>query len=321
MPLNQLYEISRQLKLGQITEPPRPLTGGFLHSMFTLFTDRGKYAVKLLNPHIMARPEAMGNFLRAEKFETQLEEANISILPARSFGGKKMQEMDGQFFYIFDWFDGHALSSAEVNENHCRKIAAQLACIHSIDRRQESFEYQAGKIDWEHYAKLLAEKNPESGALLTGCLNTLQVMEERAHSACAKLPQTAVICHNDMDCKNVLWNGRAFRIIDLECLDWGNPALELYETALCWSGFEQCCVDSHRFSTFIRTYEEAGGELPHRWTTVHDANCGRLHWLVYNIRRALGIDCSASEVTIGENEIRKTIPQLVYYNKLREKLS
>lgn len=320
MQLNQLYDIAERLNLGSIIEPPRPLSGGFMHSMFSLFTDREKYAVKLLNPYIMSRPDAMDNFLRAEKLEVRLEQANIGILPSRSFDGKKMQEIDGQFFYIFDWFAGHALSSSDVCEEHCRIIAGQLARIHAIDQHRESFEYHAERIDWKDYAVRLTAKNPELGALLTENLNILQAAEEHARTAYASLPQTATICHNDMDCKNVLWNGCDFRIIDLECLSWGNPALELYETALCWSGIEQCRVDPKRFSAFVHAYEESGGKLPHNWCAVHDSNCGRLHWLAYNIRRALGIDCAIEEITIGENEIRKTIPQLVHYSEIRKKL-
>ena len=320
MQLNRLYEIAELLNLGKVAESPRPLSGGFMHSMFSLFTDRGKYAIKLLNPHIMARPDAMDNFLQAETLEAQLEQAGVSILPARTFGGRKMQEINGQFFYIFDWFDGHALSSAAVCEDHCRAIAAQLARIHAIDHRSRSYKYHAESIDWEYYVHQLTAKNPELSVLLTGNLDILRATEEHARAAYANLPQTAAICHNDMDCKNVLWNKDDFRIIDLECLSWGNPSIELYETALYWSGIEQCRVDPDRFSAFIRAYESEGGELPHSWSAVHDVNCGRLHWLVYNLRRALGIDCSSEEIAIGESEIRKTIPQLVHYSEIRKTL-
>ena len=315
-----LYRISHLLELGPVTEPPRRLTGGFLHSMYSLFTERGKYAIKLLNPHIMARPQAMDNFLRAEALETRLEQASVSILPALTFGGRKMQQVDGQYFYVFDWFDGRALQSDSVREEHCTAVAGQLARIHAIDHRIEIFEYTDDAIDWNDLILRMSVRNPELCALLTQNLDLLQTTESRARNAFAQLPQSAAICHNDMDCKNILWNGSNFRIIDLECLGWGNPAVELYETALCWSGMENCRVDPNRFDAFIRAYENAGGDLPSSWNAVHDANCGRLHWLAYNIRRALGMDCSDEEISIGESEVRKTIPQLIHYHEIRKRL-
>ena len=316
-----LYEISEQLGLGTVVEPPRRLTGGLLHQMYALSTPRGKYAVKLLNLNIMARPWAMDCFHRSESLETLLEQTDVPILPALRFGGGKMQENGGQFFYVFNWFDGKALRSDEVDEEHCRIIAGHLAQIHGIARREERFEYEADEIDWDSYVRPLSDRNAALGDLLQRNLDMLYETEDRAYAACARVPQVATICHNDMDCKNVLWNGRACRIIDLECLDWSNPFIELYETALYWSGIEQCCVDPHRFEAFIRAYEDTGGELPNRWTVIHDANCGRLGWLEYNLKRSLGMDCSAEEISIGKAEVEKTIAQLAYYHEIRERLN
>ena len=58
-----------QLNLGDIIEEPLRVTGGLTHRMFKLVTSKGRYIVKLLNPNIMKRPTAMGNFNRADNFE------------------------------------------------------------------------------------------------------------------------------------------------------------------------------------------------------------------------------------------------------------
>jgi len=311
--------ICAQLGLGTITEPPRRLTGGFMHRMYSLFTDRGRYAVKLLNPHIMARPDAMDNFRRAEAIEHQLEQAGLPILAALVFNGRKMQEINGQYFYVFDWFDGHALRSDEVREEHCRIIGGILARIHAIGHREEQPEREPIEIDWNGFADLLLERNPPLGELVARSAALLLEQEKLANSALARLSPTASICHNDMDCKNVLWNGSECRIIDLECLGWSHPHLELYETAVCWSGIEESVIDARRFDAFIQAYQEAGGMLPEHWLTVHDSNAGRLEWLEYNLNRALGRNCSAEEVPLGESEVRKTIAQLNRYGQLRQK--
>lgn len=318
--MKRFCDICDHLGLGALTESPRRLTGGLMHRMYSLSTARGRYAEKLLNPNIMARPQAMNNFRSAEALEAQLEQAGIPILPALRFGGNKMQELSGQYLYVFDWFDGRALRSEEVREEHCRAIAEQLARIHAIARREEVCESSADEIDWEFFARRLPAKNPELGALLSRNLDMLREIEGRARLSLPKLPKVAAICHNDMDCKNVLWNGDAFRIIDLECLGWSNPFIELYETALCWSGIEQCNVDPKLFEAFIRAYGEAGGELPDRWTPIHDANCGRLSWLEYNLKRALGMSCAEEEIALGASEVRKVLSQLIHYQEIRKRL-
>ena len=61
-----LEDICQQYGLGALQCPPVSLKGGFLHKMYSLFTEKGKYVVKLLNPYIMRRDTAMGNYRRAE---------------------------------------------------------------------------------------------------------------------------------------------------------------------------------------------------------------------------------------------------------------
>lgn len=319
--MNFLHKVAAELNLGEIADQPRSLSGGFLHRMYSLFTDRGRYAVKLLNPHIMARPDAPDNFRSAEELETRLEYAGIPILPALSFSGRKMQQLDGQYFYVFDWFDGRALSGSEITADHCRIIGAQLAKIHQIDQRQtQPTDSEPFVIVWDALIQPLRDRNPELHALLLRHRNLLYESQELAIAAVRRLAPVSAICHNDMDSKNVLWHGDEFRIIDLECLGWSNPHLELYETALYWSGIEQCRVDEQRFTAFIRAYSEAGGALPPDWMVVHDANAGRLAWLEYNMRRALGIGCSAEEIVVGASEVRQTLAQLVHYHEIRNRL-
>ena len=55
---------------------PLKVTGGLTHRIFKVVTDNGKYIVKLLNPNIMKRPTAMGNFNRTDNFEEILKENN-----------------------------------------------------------------------------------------------------------------------------------------------------------------------------------------------------------------------------------------------------
>ncbi len=98
-----------------------------MHKMYKLETEQGTYALKLLNKFVMQRETAMGNYMEAERLERLLEQRDMPILPALVFDGRKMQEIDGQYFYLFDYYAGKTLSGKEITEYHCAKIGKTLA--------------------------------------------------------------------------------------------------------------------------------------------------------------------------------------------------
>ena len=130
-------KVTEKLQLGNIIEKPTQVTGGLTHRMFKLFTDKGKYIVKLLNPNIMKRSTAIANFTRADSLEEILKEHNIEAIYSLKFNNKKMQEIDGQFFYVYEWFDGKSLKDNEITKYHCKEIGKVLADIHNIDLKED----------------------------------------------------------------------------------------------------------------------------------------------------------------------------------------
>lgn len=84
----------------------------------------------------------------------------------------------------------------------------------------------------------------------------------------------------------MIWNVWAIQI----------PCLELFELALCWSGYESCNINFDLFNTFINSYFE-NSQLNKNidFETLYYSNFGRLEWLEYNIKRALMIECDTEE--------------------------
>lgn len=105
-------------------------------------------------------------------------------------------------------------------------------------------------VDWDNYIQQLETKNQELHQLLKDNRAILYESQTNGNLAMKKLPKVVCICHNDMDSKNVLWNGTDCKLIDLESLDYSSPYIELYELALCWSGYEDCNIDYHLFRSF-----------------------------------------------------------------------
>ncbi len=314
--------ICQALGLGRPAVPPQRLSGGFLHEMYALFTERGEYAVKLLNPTIMERDTALENYRMAERLEGLLEERGLPILPALAFGGKKMQALQGRYFYVFPYFEGRALTPGEIKTAHCREIGKILAGIHGADRKPCGCTRQELSIDWAFYCSALERQVPERQAPelfapLRGALGLLEELQNRGNRALKSLPRETAVCHNDLDPKNALWRGAVCRVIDLECLSYDSPYLELLETALRWSGYEDFSVDFQRLDEFLSAYVQGGGSLPEDWETLYDANLGRLEWLEYNIRRALGLE-GPGERELGRSLTPNALEQAVYYAKARK---
>lgn len=316
---NKIFEkICKQLNLGELQQTPTPLKGGFMHKMFSMFTSNGRFAVKLLNPYVMQRETVFENYAVAESLEKKLEASNIPILPSLTFNGTKMQEIDGQFFYVFEYFNGKPLKNDEITVEHCRKIGQYLAEIHSIEELDAPYNRNEINIDWDFFIAKMEFANDELYQLLKPIRDLLYETQAKGNAAIKNLPAVVTICHNDMDSKNVLWNENACRIIDLECLTYSSPFIELYEMALCWSGYEKCDIDFKLFKELILSYKTSGGQFPESWETVYYSSYGRLEWLEYNAKRALGIDCGEDEKEMGISEVKETIAHIIYYSKVKD---
>lgn len=235
--------VAEDLQLGKVLENPVQVAGGFMHRMFKIVTEQGSYIIKLLNPNIMKRPTAMGNYKIADDIERILKQNNIPAVYALEFKNRKMQELNGQYYYIFEWYDGKSLKDGEIKSVHCEKIGEVLAKIHNIDLKNEPFEKDEMHIDWQKYIELAKDMNSPICDYIKDYADLFNDSMAKGNEAIKKLPPVKAICHNDMDSKNVLWIGDEFKLIDLECLRYSNPYLELFELALCWSGYEGCNIN------------------------------------------------------------------------------
>lgn len=318
--MREFFEkVIKKLKLGELISEPSQVTGGLTHRMFKVETTSGKYIIKLLNPNIMKRPTAMGNFNRADELEEILKKNNINAIFSNVIDGKKMQNVDGQFLYVYDWFDGKSLKDNEITTFHCEKIGKALSDIHNIDLKNEEFKDDEKHIDWEFYIDKAKLENKEVFNMIYDKLDILNESMNKGNEAIKNMPNVISICHNDMDSKNVMWLNDEYKIIDLECLGYFNPYLELFELALCWSGYEKCDIDFNKFKTFMNSYfENSKLDRNINWEVLYYFNNGRLGWLEYNLKRALRIECSSEEeYEIGMNEVKETIEHVVYYDKVK----
>ena len=96
------------LGLGRIAEPPVPLTGGLMHEVYRLKTDRGAFAVKLIDPEVAGRPGAIGNIEASEGIAAALAGV-VPAVAALSFDGRHLRRICDRWVVAYPWFDGKSV--------------------------------------------------------------------------------------------------------------------------------------------------------------------------------------------------------------------
>lgn len=328
----QIEKLCNILKLGELVSVPNAVPGGLLHRMYGIETTQGKYAIKALNPQIMLRPMAMQHYINSERV-ANIALNNVHALPAKKFNGTFIQDVDKQFYIVFDWVDGKSLKPNEINISNCEKIGAILADIHMTDFSElgiiNDWSDNAQLTDWNYYLKKGQENNTEWVNPLLEIIDELYDWESQANKSAKQLASDMVISHRDLDPKNVMWNKGNAIIIDWESAGYTNPMQELTETAIYWSEDEIGDINKERFSAFIGGYKKRYGTLQANWKTVlENGFLGKLGWLEYSFKRSLWIECTDKEeqlmgtaqVTGTLNAIRRysdIIPEIVKWLNLR----
>jgi Ser/Thr protein kinase RdoA (MazF antagonist) len=314
----QFEKLCNILKLGEIVSVPEALSGGLLHRMYAIETTEGKYAIKALNPQIMRRPEAMQNYINSERI-ANIALNNTPALPAKKFNGTFMQEIDKQFYLVFQWVEGKSLKPNEINVIHCEKIGAILANIHITDFSElglaNDWSDNAQLTDWNYYLQKGQEHNAVWVNLLQESIDKLYQWNAQANKAAKQIASAMVISHRDLDSKNVMWNQDKPIIIDWEAAGYINPMQELTETAIYWSENEMGDIDKVKFLAFIDGYKKRYGTLQANWRTVlENGFLGKLGWLEYSLKRSLWIECTdEKEQQMGTSQVTATINTIRRY--------
>lgn len=321
----QFEKLCNILQLGEIIGVPEEIFGGLLHRMHAVETTQRKYAIKALNPQIMLRHTATQNFINSERI-AKIAANHVTALPAKEFNDTLIQEIDNQFYLIFDWVEGRSLKTNEVDKVHCEKMGSILADIHMANFSElASIKERSGNvklIDWDYYLQKGHQGNVLWVKPLLEIIDKLYEWNDEANKSVIQINSNWVIGHRDLDPKNVLWNLDNPIIIDWEAAGYINPMQELTETAIYWSEDETGNIEKERFFAFIRGYKKKYGILQADWRTVLlNGFLGKMGWLEYNLKRSLWIECAgAEEQQMGTAQVIETISAIRHYAELIPKL-
>ena len=316
----KIIQLIRNLNLGDIKGDILPVSGGLMHKMFKVQTSTGTYAIKYLNPEIMKRPAAMENYKKAEVLERILEDNQIPIVPALTFDGRKMIELDGGYYYIFRWQEGHITNWDSISSEQCYKAGEILGNIHRIDSQNiEAEEIELSAIDFKDYLDSAKKMNNNIATVLEDNLELLENSQEKLNEARRRLPSIRAICDDDMDPKNIMWDDGKAYVIDLECLDYGNPVSSCFNLSLQWSGTVNERFEKENIVAFYKGYLKTYDNGFRSYDELFGIAYTWVEWLEYNMRRALGLESKEeAEIKLGVEETIKTINRIRYLNSIED---
>ena len=297
------------------------LSGGLMHKMFRVDTDKDTFAIKILNPEVMSRNDAYNNFVISETISNLAKDNGIIVSSALPINGNYLTKCNDKYYMVFNFVNGKTLRDEEITVEHCKKIGEILSQIHSLDYKDLELENKRVNYkrlyDWESY---ITNPNFDDMSYKEEYLRNYKKYNsllKRSNERFNESNIEASICHNDMVPKNVMWDGVNPIIIDWESAGLSNPYRELLEDALCWSGFLSDNFNEEKFSAVIAEYIKTKPIKHQRYSTICGNLVGRLGWLKYNLERSLGI-CSddLEERKLAENEVSKTIDEINRYVEL-----
>ena len=308
----KLENVCKKLNLGDMVLEDSPITGGLLHKMYKVTTNKGVYAIKKLNPLVMQRKESYDNYVRSEKISRYLIEHGISGISSLGNINNFIIKEEDDYYMAFPWLEGHILSSLDLSINHVKKIGHLLGRIHKIGNNypKEKLSSLKENTNWKDYLGVneLFDQNYE---LIT-------MLDNKAINSYNKLTKNVLISHLDMDLKNVMWDKDDNPyLIDFESANYVNPTFDLLDVSLYWSLAETNFNFSY-FKEFISSYLEENNinydEVSFAIDSIYKNHLG---WLAYNLDKLI-LNSKDKEAL---EEVNKTINSINNYLKIMPLIS
>lgn len=308
------------LELGTILNEPVQVKGGLLHKMYRVNTNKGVYAVKVLNPEIVKRPNTLQNMVNSERIAAAFE-TMLPVVAALEIGGKQIHELNGARYMIFDWVEGASIFPPRITMENCYTVGQVLGKIHQKKLAIDGVTpEETGTVlfAWDKYRELLQGYENEDWAIrYQAAVSDIKSWNQVACDAGEVLAKTLVISHRDLDPKNVIWDRNVPLIIDWEAAGYVNPYQEFLEVVNYWADDGNGGLLKEHFDAILDAYAQYMKLQNVDWNAVFAGSyMGMLGWLEYNVKRALGIDTTtADEVQLGKEQVLGTIQALYDYQE------
>jgi thiamine kinase-like enzyme len=288
--------------------------GGLLHHTWRLETTTGTFAVKELNQEIMSRPTARKNYMLSEQIAAAFQAEHTPAVAALRHNDNPLLEIDGKTVIVFPWIEGKTLPPTTAGPEYAQQIGMLLGRMHRLNLHTLGLQQPEMELiplaQWEPLVQRAKEQQLSCAEELEAVLPHLLEWSTLSNQSAEILQRKLVVSHRDLDQKNVLWQDEHTPwLIDWEAAGLINPTFEAVSTALSWSGQTVGELDQATFFAFLQSYREAGAVLQVAGRdALHGCMGNWLHWLAYNLRRALGeLTSEPDQQALGLHEVHNTL--------------
>lgn len=284
--------ISAAFDLGRALAPLTPVEGGFSHRVWKLRTDRGTFAVKQLNPTVIARAGALDRYRASERVAVAFGQAGVRAVGALHVDDDPLRSVEGSWCLAYPWIDAQTIPLSSVTVDHAYAVGATLGHLHNrniADPRLPGPNMRTLSTEqWQDLAKR-SEGQPWSSQLSDALALLVSLSAASAAAAEALRGEPALVSHRDLVPENVLWNAETAWLIDWESAAWTNPMVELVAAAIDWSGFIEGRSARATFDAVLEGYRTVAPFHPASAARALPVSAASwLRWLAYSVTRALG---------------------------------
>jgi len=270
----QLEAFCKTHGLGEVVESSL-FPQGMTNRTYFVETTEGKYVIKALNPKFVNTEDKRKKIEISEYLAEIAYHADIPSISANRINGNIINEFCGQYYMVFNFFEGKIRTLKNITVENCFRIGQLLAEMHNInfgnslnfDIANISNYYYGGEfksgINWNYYFKKISKKKkkPEWLAHLESHLDDLYEMFDISQSTFKDFkPQDKVIAHGDVFHQNTLWYDDIPHIIDWETSGVIDATYDCLHTAMRWAtehteGHEMV-VSIDKIYAFLNGYSE-----------------------------------------------------------------
>ena len=324
---DHIQKLCELLDLGEFRGNLSRVAGGFHHYMWRLETSIGTFAVKQLAEDMdMADTATVTQINATEETAQEFSRHGIPALYSLPADRQHLHLLDGVGYLVYPWTEAKACHRNGVKEHHAITVATTLAHMHRSEiqvpdlRDVPAFPVTAERV--VDLVQLARQRNVRYSDILENRLDDILRIVALHAPALEVLERHQVICHGDLDHKNILWDAAGEPLlIDWESARRLNPTYELCLEALDWGGIT-AHFDFRPFTKVLQAYVDAGGRIEEEMIpATSDAIQGAwVNWLLYNVGRAVGLK-DTRQRAIGSDQVDLVLSALLRMEKQKDRLT